>query len=286
MANHIERNRSDYWGVLLGENTHGLGRQMSKNRWEQIHRHLTFNALPTNQKTPWWAPIEPIASRVREACKSAVKPSKWVAVDEAMVAFTGRSKHVVNLPSKPIPKGFKVWVLGAKHGYTWSWRWHSKVEGPESTDRRRWFDQMPGMPKTQLAVTYQVPQDLCQELQDRWPGPNYVVFLDNLFLTIELVHTLLKIGFATMGTTRKNRQNFPPRFIAAKQSNKQFTYGSYATELLNHALCFLWQDNALVIGITTAFSINPGPEDYVVKTRKRPSNNAVGAAAFEGQSTK
>lgn len=67
---------------------------------------------------------------------------------------------------------------------------------------------MPGMPKTQLAVTDQVPQDLCQELQDKWTEPKYVVFLDNLFLTVEPAHTLLKISISVMGTTRKNRDNF------------------------------------------------------------------------------
>ena len=51
-------------------------------------------------------------------------------------------------------------------------------------------------------------------------------------------------------------------------------------------MCFLWQDNAAVIGITTAFSIREGPHDYVVKKRKRPSNNAVAAPIFGTESTK
>jgi hypothetical protein len=46
-----------------------------------------------------------------------------------------------------------------------------------------------------------------------------VVFLDNLFLTVELAHTLLQIGIGVMGTTRKNRDGFPQRFLDAKQSD-------------------------------------------------------------------
>jgi hypothetical protein len=103
----------------------------------------------------------------------------------------------------------------------------------------------------QLAPTYLVVQDLCQELIDYLPGQNYVAFLDNLFLTLSLAHTLLQIGVGVMGTTRKNHKDFPRRFLDAKDSRTQMTYGSCATEVINHALCFLWQDNAGVIGIST-----------------------------------
>jgi hypothetical protein len=48
----------------------------------------------------------------------------------------------------------------------------------------------------------------------------------------------------------------------------------------------LWQDNAQVIGITTAFGIRSGPEDYVIRTRKRPVNNAVAAPVFGDNVTK
>ena len=89
-----------------------------------------------------------------------------------------------------------------------------------------------------------------------------------------------------MGITRKNYKEFPQRFIVVKRSNSQFTYGSYSTEIIDHCLCFLQQDNAPVIGITTAFAIPEGPEGFVVRTRKRPSNNAVAVPTFGDESTK
>jgi hypothetical protein len=85
------------------------------------------------------------------------------------------------------------------------------------------------------------------------------------------------------GTTRKNHKEFPRRFIDIKLSD---SYGSCSTEVIDHCLCFLWQDNAPVIGISTAFSIREGPQDYIVKERKRPLNNAVAALIFGAQSTK
>ena len=111
MANHIEPNRQAYWQVLEYGTTHHLGRYMSRIRWEQIHRYLTFNISPTDKKKSWFAPVEPIASIIRANCQNTVKPLTWFAVDEAMIGFIGRSRHKVNLPSKPTSEGFKVWAL-------------------------------------------------------------------------------------------------------------------------------------------------------------------------------
>lgn len=81
MANHIEHNRQVYWQVSERGTGHNLGRWMSRIRWDQIHRFLTFNNASTNQKDSFWAPVEPVASLIRANCQNVVKPSTWVAVD-------------------------------------------------------------------------------------------------------------------------------------------------------------------------------------------------------------
>lgn len=287
MGHRRESTRDSYWQQSERGTGHHMGFWMSHTRWDQIHRHLTFNNQPTNRTECFWAPVEPIASTIRENCQNAVKPSTWVAVDEGMIGFSGRSKHIVNIASKPTSEGYKVWILALKEGYTFSWRWHSRITGPESIGKTpRWFPQPDGMPPIQLAPTFQVVQILCQELRNKYPDTKYVVFVDNLFTTIGLAHTLLKIDIGIMGTTRKNHANFPQRFIAVKKSDANFTYGSCSTEILGHCLCFLWQDNAPVIGITTAFAIPESPEGYIVRTRARPTNNAVAALVFGDEAEK
>jgi hypothetical protein len=37
----------------------------------------------------------------------------------------GRVAETVNIPSKPTPEGFKIWVL-ANWGYVLDWLWHAK----------------------------------------------------------------------------------------------------------------------------------------------------------------
>ena len=51
MANHIEPNRQAYWQVLEYGTTHHPGRYMSRVRWEQIHRYLTFNISPARTRS-------------------------------------------------------------------------------------------------------------------------------------------------------------------------------------------------------------------------------------------
>ena len=110
--------------------------------------------------------------------------------------------------------------------------------------------------------------------------------MDNLFLTKDLAHTLLAIDVGVMGTTRKNQPGFPERFLDIQRSDEAFRYGGYSTEILGHCLCFIWQDNAPVIGITTAFSLSDEPKDFVLKPRRRPRNNKVAAPVFGSHAVK
>jgi hypothetical protein len=63
----------------------------------------------------------------------------------------GRTKETVNLPSKPIPKGFKIWVL-ANQGYVLDRLYHTKSDdgGPGDLDDF-WTDDK-GFSKTQAVV--------------------------------------------------------------------------------------------------------------------------------------
>ena len=102
----------NYTGKRRDEQWQYLRRFMSQERWEQIHRFLTFNinttSLPQNEPLPEASQgflrsrLEPIYSTIRANCQNAVTPSSWVAVDEAMVPFCGRSKHTVKQKKKPV----------------------------------------------------------------------------------------------------------------------------------------------------------------------------------------
>ena len=56
------------------------------------------------------------------------KPGRDVTVDECIEGFTGRASNTVNIPTKPTPIGFKIWVL-ADNGYVLDLLWHVRGDG-------------------------------------------------------------------------------------------------------------------------------------------------------------
>jgi hypothetical protein len=257
-----------------------MGKFMSQTRWEQIHRFLTFNADSTAGDASFFDKVEPVASIVRRNCADAVIPSSWLSVDEAMVSFKGRSEHTTRLQGKPIGEGYKIWTLCCRGGYVVDWLFYSAVEGSQGCLRRRsrlYWQPVPLMPVF-LAETYQVPVELMERLVTRLPRQNWLLFLDNLFLTVDVVHVLLLLGVVSMGTARSKSANLPPLLRDIKALNTTLLYGGFLMIQCGWALAFAWQDNNIILGITTAYSLHRPKEDFVVKERWRPKDTATNYA--------
>ena len=215
-----------------------------------------------------------------------------------MVAFQGRTKHSIKIKGKPIKEGFKMWCLGFG-GYIWTFPFHSKHEDDEGMPPSRIVPQISPLEPVHLAPTQQVPLYLCEQVRQLIPEQQFIVFLDNLFLNVNVAHCLLAIGFAVMGTTRKNAIGLPTSLTdvlakdkeAKKDDRKKqpLAYNSALAIVMHKCLCFLWQDNNSVLAITTAHSLHQ-PQDRVQRERKRPSSTLTNAkqayACFEGQSKK
>ena len=126
------------------------------------------------------------------------------------------------------------------------------------------------------------------------------MFLNNLFLNINVAHCLYAIGFSIMGTTRKNAIGVPDLLTnvlvkdkKAKKETKeddkpkklQLAYNSVLAVIVHKCLCFLWQDNATVLVITIAHSLHQ-IEDYISRKCKCPSDTSINVkkafACFEG----
>ena len=112
-----------------------------------------------------------------------------------MIPFQGRTKHLIKIKGKPIKEGFKMWCLGFK-GYIWSFNFHLGQENDEGIIEQQLKSTLFHI---KLAPTFQV-----EKMRHIYSKQLFLVFLDNLFLNIPIAHCLLAIGFAIMGTTRKN----------------------------------------------------------------------------------
>ena len=185
MGRHYEYNREYYWDK--GISTFGQ-KVMSKTRWEQIHRFLKINLKSKRQEgQPWWYKVDPLLTTVRQNIQEAVHPASWLAVDELMIPFQGRTKHSIKIKGKPIKEGFKMWCLGFK-GYIWSFNFHSSHENDEGMTPSRTAAQINPLPSVKLAPTFQVPLVLCEKVRQVYSEQLFLVFLDNLFLNVSVAH--------------------------------------------------------------------------------------------------
>ena len=107
----------------------------------------------------------------------------------------GRAKEIVNIPSKPTPEGFKIWVL-ANEGYILDWLYHAKGsnknDGPQ--DLCDFWTKHLGFNQTQAVVLDLVTQD------DIAKDHSHIIWLDNLFTSARLLSQLDIEGFGAAGT--------------------------------------------------------------------------------------
>jgi len=204
MGIHIEPHINDYWNTNEedGPIHQTVRKTMSKHRWQQIHRyfHIWNPALDQlsvrlDDKVRPHQKVDPLWKLLSSSFQRYWKPSRDLAIDECIEAFTGRTADIVNIPTKPTPIGFKIWVL-ADQGYVLDLLWHvrgdGKDQGPQGL-RTTWKEQ--GFSKTQAVVL---------ELITRIPngGKRHTVWLDNLFTSSKLLSTLRNYGIGAAGTVR------------------------------------------------------------------------------------
>ena len=141
MGIHIEPHIDNYWNI----NTENkpihfpVRKAMSQCRWKQINRyfHIWDSAQAVRSTTEKVRPhekVDPLSKLLLSSFRRYWKPATNLAVDECIEGFTGRTNDIVNIPTKPTPIGFKIWVL-ADEGYVIDLLWHvkgdKKDEGPQ-----------------------------------------------------------------------------------------------------------------------------------------------------------
>lgn len=196
-----------------------------------------------------------------------------------MIAYRSRMHDKVKLPNKPIKEGYKVWVLGDAE-YVYDWLWHSRIEGPEDISEngldvnRVESKELTQLIKIHLAPTFTLILCLAQCLYTVYSECVFCFFLNNLFLNINVSQALLALQICCTGTTRKNAQGIPEWLIKLKQHNCSLIWNSMLAEIVDSTLCFLWQDNNAVLGLTTAHCLK---NDTVEQLWKWPSPTSVNA---------
>ena len=122
------------------------------------------SADPTRTQDRLWK-VRPIISAVVAARRTNYRPHREQAVDEAMVAFKGRSSMKQYLLMKPVKRAFKVWVQSDSHnGYVCELECYTGRKGD----------------KTEVGLGDSVVTRLTRDVV----GKSYHLFMDSFFISV------------------------------------------------------------------------------------------------------
>ena len=112
----------------------------------------------------------------------------------------GRAPEIINIPSKPTPEGFKIWVLANK-GYILDFMWHAKGNKKGLVNLDESFINE-GFLKTQAVVLDLLLQRDAKTGERLYLPKKHVVWLNNLFISVKLLTRLRGLDIRAVGTIR------------------------------------------------------------------------------------
>jgi hypothetical protein len=235
--------------------------RISSDRYHEIKRYLHISIPNDTINLPhheWWKKLEPLNSHLRQRSRDLLLPSTNLSIDEMMVSFTGRSRHTVRIPSKPIPVGYKIFAI-CDNGYTIDWLLTSRTESVAQLTR------IPELSPTSSAVI-----QLCRSLDTR---RSYILYMDNGFSTIPLFRRLREMGIGACGTTRINSAEYPSHL---KDETTLTEWNTVDGVVVGNpeVLCFRWLDNNVVRLLTTVHKW----QELTLRERRKPCNTSTNAS--------
>ena len=195
----------DYWSKDPKLHYSPVADRITRDRFRDISRYLHF--VNNDSLTPRGSPgydrlgkVRPVIDHLSSRFSDLYNPHQEVAVDEAMIKFTGRSTLKQYMPLKPVKRGIKVWALADSHnGYFHKFQVYTGKEG-----------------SGEKQLGQRVVKDLTQHLK----GRNHHVFFDNFFTSEQLLSDLAEDNIFACGTARKDRRGFPPALKNVKLKNR------------------------------------------------------------------
>ena len=113
---HIKSSIKDYQYKDFSYRTmHILRNYILANQWQQLNRYFYCTKLRSKDDKAF----QNIFKRIKELSKELhftlikyYKPRIYLAVNKIIERFTSHAPKIINIPTKPILEGFKIWLLG------------------------------------------------------------------------------------------------------------------------------------------------------------------------------
>ena len=227
---------SHYWRKDQVFHYAPVANRISRDRFMDILRFLHFvdNSSLPDRAVPDYdrlCRIRPVIEAVQEACARNFHGHQHQSIDEAMIAFKGRSSMKQYMPKKPTKRGFKVWVRSdSRSGYVCQMEFYTGKKG--------------STPEVGLggSVVTRLTRDLV--------GQHYSVYMDNFFTSIPLFRNLLADNIYATGTMRRDRKGFPEDLVDVARRGLP-SRGDSVSRQSEGLVVTVWQDTKPVTVLTT-----------------------------------
>ena len=245
----------DYWKLDPTYRYNPIASKITRDRFLEILRYIHFvdNTTLLQRPDPAYdklGKIRPVIDHLSEQFLSAYNPHQQVSIDEAMVAFKGRSSMKQYIPKKPIKRGFKAWVRAdAVTGYV--------------SEFDIYTGKVPG--ERQFGLGGNVVKRLTRKIT----GKNHVVYCDNFFTSASLFSDLLKDKIYSCGTYNRTRKCYPQSLKATAKSGLK-NRGDYMYRQCGNLLVSLWQDTKTL----SCLSTNECPSEVTARRRQKDGTHA------------
>ncbi|XP_015215521.2 piggyBac transposable element-derived protein 4-like [Lepisosteus oculatus] len=183
-----------YWATDIFIGNAGFKKTMTARRFEKLNQniHLCDREAEPARGQPGYDglyKIRPLLEVVQAKMWEAYAPNRCLTVDEGAIAVKGRFSATQYMPSKPIKRGLKVWMLcDSKSGYCHRADIHVGRAGEDAG-----------------GTGFRVVTSLVRGLE----GRHHHIFSDSFFTSVPLAQRLLEQGLYVCGTTQQSRQGFP-----------------------------------------------------------------------------
>ncbi len=210
-----------YWSAGYQHST--ITSIFSRDRFKQLRRYFRIVPAPIDA-----APRNPIphvralAEKLNQSFAAHFIPTQHLSLDEAMVAYKGRSPIKQYIPSKPHKWGYKIYCLASE-----DYLLHFEVyEGKENDP-------------SESGATYDTVIRMTQQYQNQ----QLILFTDNWFTSPTLMNALKQRGIRMCGSVRSNRKGMP---MIPRNAVKALSKGEYIQRQKDDACLALWKDQKVV----------------------------------------
>jgi len=210
-----------YWSEAYQHST--ITSIFSRNRFRQLLRFFRVVPAPVDA-----APRDPIphvralAEKLNASFAAHWTPTEYLTLDEAMVAYKGRSPIKQYIPSKPHKWGYKIYCLASE-----DYLFHFEVyEGKEDDP-------------SEMGATYDTVIRMVQPYQNQ----QLTLFTDNWFTSPTLAVALAERGIRLCGSVNRRRKGMP----AVRQEDvNALSRGEWLQRQKGDMTVALWKDRRMM----------------------------------------